>query len=75
MVYWPGMSWTKGSYSYWKIGQYTSFSGVEGEPEGNVFFAGEHCSQDYQGYLNGAVDTGELAATGILKALRGAVAK
>ncbi|NHM33564.1 FAD-dependent oxidoreductase [Neobacillus terrae] len=75
IVYWPGMSWTKGSYSYWKIGQYTSFSGVEGEPEGNVFFAGEHCSQDYQGFMNGAVDTGEQAATGILKALKVALAK
>lgn len=74
IVYWPGMSWTKGSYAYWKIGQYTSFSGVEGESEGNVFFAGEHCSQDYQGYLNGAVDTGEQAATEILKAIKATVA-
>ncbi|WP_088069019.1 flavin monoamine oxidase family protein [Gottfriedia luciferensis] len=73
IVYWPGMSWTKGSYSYFKKGQYTSFSGIEGEPEGNVFFAGEHCSQDYQGYLNGAVDTGEEAATEVLKALKATV--
>ena len=27
--YWTGYQWTKGSYSYWKVGQYTRFSGAE----------------------------------------------
>ena len=44
------------------MGQYTRFSGVEREPEGNCFFCGEHTSIDFQGYLNGAVETGERAA-------------
>lgn len=64
--FWPGYRWTKGSYSYWKVGQYTKFSGVEREREGNRFFAGEHTSVDFQGYLNGAVETGERAASEIL---------
>jgi monoamine oxidase len=60
--YWPGYEWTRGSYSYWKVGQYTAFAGVEGRQEGNAHFCGEHTSIDFQGYLNGAVETGERAA-------------
>lgn len=60
--FWPAYPWTKGSYSYWKVGQYTKFSGIEKERQGNCHFAGEHTSQDFQGYLNGAVETGERAA-------------
>jgi monoamine oxidase len=60
--FWSGYPWTLGSYSYWKVGQYTGFSGIEREPEGNCFFCGEHTSIDFQGYLNGAVETGERAA-------------
>jgi monoamine oxidase len=60
--FWAGYQWTRGSYSYWKVGQYTGFSGIEGRPEGNVHFCGEHTSIDFQGYLNGAVETGERAA-------------
>ena len=64
--FWAAYPWTKGSYSYWKVGQYTTFSGVEKERQGNVHFAGEHTSQDFQGYLNGAVETGARATAEIL---------
>ncbi len=64
--FWTGYEWTRGSYSYWKVGQYTRFGGVEGERSGNCHFAGEHTSVDFQGYLNGAIDTGERAAAEIL---------
>jgi monoamine oxidase len=64
--YWPGSQFTRGSYSYWKVGQYTKFAGIEGEPEGNCHFAGEHTSIDSQGYLNGAVESGERAASEVL---------
>ena len=60
--FWPAYPWTRGSYSYWKVGQYTGFSGIEGRQEGNAHFCGEHTSIDFQGYLNGAVETGERAA-------------
>lgn len=64
--YWTGYTWTLGSYSYWKVGQYTQFAGYEQVRQGNVHFCGEHTSLDSQGYLNGAVATGEDAAAEIV---------
>jgi len=60
-----------GSYSYWKVGQYTQFSGYEKvrqpDPvEGKIHFAGEHCSQDFQGYMEGGAAEGARAANEIL---------
>ncbi len=67
---WPDYRWTKGSYSYWKVGQYTKFAGMERKRQGNCHFAGEHTSIDFQGYLNGAVESGERAAAEILADLK-----
>ena len=64
--HWAGNPLTKGSYAYWRVGQYTTFAGVEGLQEGNAHFCGEHTSIDSQGYLNGAVETGERAAREVL---------
>ena len=65
------MNWTsnpmsKGSYACYKPGQWMSTSGYEIEPIGNMYFAGEHTSSDFQGYMNGAAETGRLAAEQIL---------
>ena len=68
--FWPGYEWTKGSYSYWKVGQYQRFAGMEARRQGNCLFAGEHTSIDFQGYLNGAVETGQRAAAEILADLK-----
>jgi monoamine oxidase len=68
--FWAADPWTKGSYSYWKVGQYTKFSGIESRRQANCHFAGEHTSQDFQGYLNGAVETGERAAAEVIADLR-----
>jgi monoamine oxidase len=68
--FWKTQPWALGSYSYWKVGQYTKFSGVEKEAVGSCHFAGEHTSQDFQGYLNGAVETGYRAADEVLAALK-----
>jgi monoamine oxidase len=57
------------SYSYWKVGQYTLFSGYEGVPQGNIHFAGEHCSQDFQGYMEGGASEGIRAAKEVIAAL------
>src|SRR5262249_34188629 len=46
------------SYSYWRVGQYTTFSGYEGVAQGPIHFAGEHCSQDFQGYMEGGAREG-----------------
>ncbi len=60
--HWPSHPWSRGSYSCWGVGQYSSFAGVLGRPAGLVHFAGEHCSTDSAGYLNGAAETGVAAA-------------
>jgi monoamine oxidase len=68
--YWQAYPWTKGSYSFWKVGQYTKFAGVEREQQDNCHFAGEHTSVDFQGYLNGAVESGERTAAEVLNDIK-----
>lgn len=69
--HWPTFPWTKGSYSCYKPGQWTTIAGSEGVPEGNLFFAGEHCSYDFQGYMNGAAQSGADTAKAIMAKLSG----
>jgi len=66
---WDRNPWSLGSYALIGPGQYTSFYGIEGAREGNVFFAGEHTSIASQGYLDGAVETGQRAANEVLASL------
>ena len=66
IAYWSGEQYTRGSYSCYLVGQATNFFGIEKERVGNLFFAGEHCSIDYQGYMEGGCETGEAAALEIL---------
>jgi monoamine oxidase len=54
------------SYSYWKVGQYVGFGGYEKARQGNILFAGEHCSQDFQGYMEGGASEGVRAANDLL---------
>ena len=68
---WRDDVYTRGSYSFWQIGQYTRFAGIEGVQERNAHFCGEHTSIDAQGYLNGAVESGERVADEILADVRG----
>jgi monoamine oxidase len=67
--HWPTYPFTKASYACYKPGQWTSLRGAEVRPVGNLFFAGEHCSFDYQGFMNGGAETGRLAAEAVLKRL------
>lgn len=69
--YWTGYPWTLGSYSYYRVGQYTSIAGIEARPEGRCFFAGEQTSLGSKGFLNGAVESGERAAVEMLAVLEG----
>jgi monoamine oxidase len=67
-----------GSYSYWKVGQYTQFSGYEGarQPDivtGKCHFAGEHCSTNFQGYMEGGAEEGARAAGEILSDLKAGI--
>jgi monoamine oxidase len=72
-TYWYNDYLVKGGYSSFRPGQYTEFgqfmyveSNIFAERQqpafGNLIFAGEHLSDAYYGYMNGAVETGRLAA-------------
>lgn len=64
-MHWPTVPTTKGSYACYTPGQW-SFYETEGVREGNVHFCGEHTSVDFQGYMEGAAETGALVAAEIL---------
>lgn len=66
---WDRNPWSLGSYALVKPGQYTAFYGVEGERAGHVYFAGEQTSLASQGYLDGAVESGQRAAAEVLASL------
>jgi monoamine oxidase len=66
---WVENDWTRGSYSMYKIGQYTRFGNWEQQREKNCFFAGEHTSRLFRGYMNGAVESGEKVARQLIKEL------
>jgi monoamine oxidase len=60
---WRMDPWARGSYAYNRPGDFIAFEGIQAEPEGNVFFAGEHtASYIHSGYMNGAVESGQRAA-------------
>jgi len=61
----------RSSYAYLKVGQYTSFTGYEGVAQGAIHFAGEHCSQNFQGYMEGGASEGKRAALEVYHALTG----
>ena len=68
--HWTRDPWTRGSYAAFLPGQYTRFAGFVGRAEDGVHFAGEHTAPLVdQGYLNGAVRTGERAAREVLAAV------
>jgi len=64
-MHWPSMPLARGSYACFRPGQ-ARFSGSEGEAVGRLHFAGEHTSEDFQGFMNGAVESGERAAREVL---------
>ncbi|WP_084429930.1 flavin monoamine oxidase family protein [Kibdelosporangium aridum] len=55
-----------GAYSCYPIGYCHRYAGYEGMRQGNIHIAGEHTSVDYQGYMNGAAESGARAAAEIL---------
>lgn len=63
--HWPTHPWTLGSYACYLPGQWSLY-GTEGRRIGNLHFCGEHCSLDFQGWMEGAAETGALVAAEIL---------
>jgi monoamine oxidase len=67
---WRTSSLTEGSYAVYRVGDWSAFAGTEFSPVGNLHFAGEHCSTDFRGYMNGAAETGRLAAEAIISDIK-----
>lgn len=59
-----------GAYSYWPVDYCHRYSGYEAVRQGNIHFAGEHTSVDFQGFMNGAAAEGERVANAVLDDLR-----
>ncbi|HEX4630302.1 MAG TPA: FAD-dependent oxidoreductase [Chthoniobacterales bacterium] len=64
--HWPSSPFTLGSYTCYKPGQYSTLSDSVATPVGNLFFAGEHTSAAFNGYMEGAAESGERAAKEVL---------
>jgi len=54
------------SYPYYRVGQYHRFAGYERVRAGRIHFAGDHCSLDFQGFMEGAAAEGRRAAREVL---------
>lgn len=76
--HWPTYPYVNGSYACFKPRQYSEFieenvyfdgeEGLVGTKQ--LIFAGEHVSDDYQGYMNGGAHSGRAAAEALLKILK-----
>ena len=64
--HWPSFEFTRGSYASYRVGQWTTIGGAEGERVGRLHFAGEHTSADFQGFMEGGCESGERVAGEIL---------
>jgi monoamine oxidase len=58
---WPQNPFMRGSYSCFGPGQWFGLAGAFA-PVGRVVFAGEHTSEEFSGYMNGAAESGRIAA-------------
>lgn len=77
---WEGDPYIAGGYASFKPGQLTRYGKyfwVDGEPSErqqvnfhNLFFAGEHLSDAYYGFMEGGAQTGRFAASFALKRMR-----
>jgi monoamine oxidase len=70
LAHWAANPFARGSYSCFKPGQVERFDGVAFAPVRRLYFAGEHCSSDYWGFMNGAAETGRRAAEKVLRKMR-----
>jgi monoamine oxidase len=62
---WQRDPYTDGAYALYKPGQWFGIRPVLARPHGKVLFAGEHLA-DWQGFMEGAVETGESAAQSLI---------
>jgi monoamine oxidase len=63
---WQLDPWVHGAYAIYHPGQWFTIRPLLHEPHGKVLFAGEHLSEDSQGFMDGAIGTGSDAAKALL---------
>ena len=63
---WPSNPYSLGAYCYWPTSYCQNYAGYERVRQGNTHFGGEHCSIDFQGYMEGGAQEGQRAALEVL---------
>lgn len=61
---WQRDVYTDGAYALYRPGQWFGLRPILQRPHGKVLFAGEHLA-DWQGFMEGAIETGEAAASAL----------
>jgi monoamine oxidase len=64
-ITWEHDPWAKGGYAFFDPAFQPAWRDLLARPHGRVVFAGEHTSLRWQGYMNGAVESGQRAAAEI----------
>lgn len=59
---WDEDEWARGASAYYKPGQFSSLLPHVARPEGRIHFAGEHTSVWTDGWMQGALESGERVA-------------
>ena len=62
---WEADPWARGGYAFFDPWYDPALRAWLARPCGRLFFAGEHTSIRWQGYMNGAIETGRRAAAEI----------
>jgi monoamine oxidase len=64
-IAWDHDPWVRGGYAYFDPGFDPLWRAWLARPAGRIVFAGEHTSIKWQGYMNGAIESGRRAAAEI----------
>ncbi len=67
---WGADRWSRGGYAVFTAGWKPALRDWLARPHGRVLFAGEHTSVRWQGYMNGAVESGQRAAAEVISMIR-----
>ncbi|MBA2378017.1 MAG: FAD-dependent oxidoreductase [Blastocatellia bacterium] len=63
---WQRDEYTEGAYALYRPGQWFGIRPILQRPHQKVLFAGEHLA-DWQGFMEGAIETGESAAASLIR--------
>ncbi len=63
---WQRDEYTDGAYALYRPGQWFGIRPILQRPHGKILFAGEHLA-DWQGFMEGAIETGEAAAQSLIR--------